>query len=70
LGSHLLVLQIRKELVDQRRRFSNTASGGAIRRTLGKRTERLEDKIKEMLSELQDVGERELETEQELEEEG
>ena len=49
--------------------FSRTAAGQEIGRVFNEYVEKLEDKIEELQSELQDAGERERETRQELEEE-
>ena len=69
LGNHPLALQIQEELVDQQMEFSQTAAGQEIRRALDEHAEKLEDKIKELQSELEDAEKKERETQQELEEE-
>jgi len=68
LDNHPLALQIQEELVDQHMEFSRTAAGEEIRRALNEHAEKLEDKIRELQSELQDAEKRERETRQELEE--
>jgi chromosome segregation ATPase len=69
LDNHPLALQIQEELVDQHMEFSRTAAGQEIRRALNEHADKLEDKIRELQSELQDAEKKERETQQELEEE-
>ena len=69
LGSHPLALQIQEELVDQHIEFSRTAAGEEIGRALDEHAGKLEDKVRELQSELRDAEKREQETRQELEEE-
>ena len=69
MGNHPLALQIQEELVDQHIEFSRTAAGEEIGRALDEHAGKLEDKIRELQSELRDAEKREQETRQELEEE-
>jgi len=69
LDNNPLALQIQEELVDQHMEFSRTAAGQEIRRALDEHAEKLENKIRELQSELQDAERKERETQQELEEE-
>lgn len=69
LGNNPLAFQIQEELVDRRMEFTQTAAGEEIHRGLDKHAEVLEEKIKELRSELEDAEKKEQETQQELEEE-
>jgi ElaB/YqjD/DUF883 family membrane-anchored ribosome-binding protein len=69
LENNPLALQIQEELVDKHMEFPRTAAGEEIRRGLNEHSEKLEDKIREMQSELQDAERREREAREELEEE-
>lgn len=69
LDNNPLALRIQEELVDQHMEFTQTAAGEEIRRGLDKHAEVLEEKIKGLLNELEDVEKKEQETQRELEEE-
>ena len=63
-----VALQIQEELVDRHIEFTQTAAGEEIRRGLDQHAEVLEERIRELRSELEDAEMREQETQQDLEE--
>ena len=67
LNNHPLPLQIQEELVDQHMEFPQTGAGQEIHKALNEHAEKLEDRIKELQTDLQNVEEQE--TRQELKEE-